>query len=354
MGENKLRFSFDKKDRKNSILIVGVGATNKHYNDIVKPESKKEMIDTFGDCQLTDSYIRALDFGASGIYVMNIEKMHDYISASSLISQFDFTYIVPIDVRLSDFYYDPTVNKNKKTYYVQQLMESLYLTGSSSTVITTDDHADLYEDIDAFINAMNKRRSDFKQNKTKLSIYRNVVFVLNNLSDTKWANVDLAAIINISSIDRYPVYKNVTNANVIFNIDTNDVTTDMAYFKKHADSSISIENLLNMDSDPSSPIKFEPTNRIQKYIFSDDIGVEKFIGRPYTSATDELILDEIIKYMDSFLGYLLIKYDIKDISSAKNVNHAGCVSIFVKMNIQPIGCVEKFEVTKIINGNNIL
>ena len=46
MGENKLRFSFDKKDRKNSILIVGVGATNKHYNDIVKPESKKEMIDT--------------------------------------------------------------------------------------------------------------------------------------------------------------------------------------------------------------------------------------------------------------------------------------------------------------------
>ena len=80
MGENKLRFSFDKKDRKNSILIVGVGATNKHYNDIVKPESKKEMIDTFGDCQLTDSYIRALDFGASGIYVMNIEKMHDYIA----------------------------------------------------------------------------------------------------------------------------------------------------------------------------------------------------------------------------------------------------------------------------------
>ena len=192
-----MRFSFDKKDRKNSILIVGVGATNKHYNDIVKPESKKEMIDTFGDCQLTDAYIRALDFGASGIYVMNIEKMHDYISASSLISQFDFTYIVPIDVRLSDFYYDPTVNKNKKTYYVQRLMESLYLTGSSSTVITTDDHADLYEDIDAFINTMNKRRSDFKQNKTKLSIYRNVVFVLNNLSDTKWANVDLAAIINI-------------------------------------------------------------------------------------------------------------------------------------------------------------
>ena len=139
-----MRFSFDKKDRKNSILIVGVGATNKHYNDIVKPESKKEMIDTFGDCQLTDSYIRALDFGASGIYVMNIEKMHDYISASYLISQFDFTYIVPIDVRLSDFYYDPTVNKNKKTYYIQRLMESLYLTGSSSTVITTDDHADLY------------------------------------------------------------------------------------------------------------------------------------------------------------------------------------------------------------------
>ena len=58
--------------------------------------------------------------------------------------------------------------------------------------------------------------------------------------------------------------------------------------------------------------------------------------------------------MDSFLGYLLIKYDIKDISSSKNVNNAGCVSIFVKMNIQPIGCVEKFEVTKIINGNNIL
>lgn len=350
-----MRFSFDKKDRKNSILIVGVGATNKHYSDIVKPESKKEMIDTFGDCPLTDSYIRALDMGATGIYVMNIEKMHDYISTSTLISQFNFTYIVPIDVRISDFYYDPTINnKNKKTYYIQCLMENLYITGSSSTVIVTDDHAGLYEDIDAFISAMDKRRQYFKLGKPEKAIYRNVIFVLNNLTYTEWANVDLAAAINTASIDKYPEYKNTKSTDVIFKIDTNDVTTDMAYFKKHADSSISIENLLNMDSDPSSPIKFEPTNRIQKYIFSDDIGVENFIGRPYTSATDELILDAIIKYMDSFLGYLLIKYDIKDISSAKNVNHAGCVSIFVKMSIQPIGCVEKFEVTKIINGNNIL
>lgn len=353
-----MHFSFNEKDRKNSMLIVGVGATNKYYGDIVKPESKQEMIDVFGDCQLTESYIRAFNAGATGIYVMNIEKMHDYISASSLISQVDFTYIAPIDVRISDFYFNPTAKSNtNKTYYIQYLMEELYRKSSQSTVIATDDKADLYEDIDAFINTMNKRRDAFKATESRQSQYRNAIFVLNNLSNSKWSNVDLAAAIITSQINKYPSFNNFNNdiaTDVIFDIDTNDITTDMAYFKKHIDTTISIENLLNMDSNPSSPIKFEPTNRIQKYIFADEIGIEDFIGRIYTDATDELILDKVIKYMDTFLGYLLIRYDIKDISSAKNMSHPGCVSIYIKMNIQPIGCVEKFEVTKIVNGNTVL
>lgn len=348
-----MRFSFDSRDFRNSILLVGIGATNKYYNDIVKPANKAEMLETFGDCDLTDAFNIAIDIGALGVYVMNIEKTHDYISASKLISSMNFTYIVPIDVKLSDFYYDPTAN-SKKVFYIQYLMKSLYYTGCNSTVIATDNHASLYEDIDTFIDAMNTIRQNFKNAQSNKAQYRNVIFVLNNLNNRNWSNVDLAAMINSTAINEYPVYGTTPDdIGVIFDIDTHDVTTDMCYFKRHVDKSISIENLLNMDSEESSPMKFEPVNRIQKHIFAGDMDMENYIGKIYTATSQDLILDSLIDYMDQYLGYLLIRYDIKDIAAKLNNNHPGCVSIMVKMNIQPIGCVEKFEVTKIINGDNV-
>ena len=348
-----MRFSFDPRDFRNSILLVGIGATNKYYNDIVKPANKAEMLEVFGDCDLTDAFNIALDIGALGIYVMNIEKPHDYISASNLISSMNFTYIVPIDVKLSDFYYDPTGN-SKKVFYIQYLMEALYSAACTSTVIATDNHASLYEDIDAFIDAMNVVRQKFKDAQTNKSQYRNIVFVLNNLNNRTWSNVDLAAMINSTAINLYPVYETTPeNIGVIFDIDTHDVTTDMCYFKRHIDNSITIENFLNLDTEASSPIKFEPVNRIQKYIFTGDMGMENYIGKIYTAASQELVLDSLIDYMDQYLGYLLIKYDINDIATKYSNNHPGCVSIMIKMAIQPIGCVEKFEVTKIINGSNV-
>ena len=46
----------------------------------------------------------------------------------------------------------------------------------------------------------------------------------------------------------------------------------------------------------------------------------------------------------------MVSYDIVDIYAESNVRTVGTTVIYIKMRIQPIGCVEKYEVTKVIHG----
>ena len=78
-----LIFDLKVNDKNNSTVIIGCGKTNKYYCDIVRPESKNEMRNVFGDCDLTDAYDMMIDMGVSDLFVINIEKVHDCISAFS-------------------------------------------------------------------------------------------------------------------------------------------------------------------------------------------------------------------------------------------------------------------------------
>ena len=59
----------------------------------------------------------------------------------------------------------------------------------------------------------------------------------------------------------------------------------------------------------------------------------------------------LIKYLNNYLNYILVSYDIVNIYAENNVETIGTTVIYIRMRIQPIGCVEKYEVTKIIHGN---
>ena len=343
-----LIFDLKVNDKNNSTVIIGCGKTNKYYCDIVRPESKNEMRNVFGDCDLTDTYDMMIDMGVSDLFVINIEKVHDYITVSQLLAGYDFSYIVPIDINLLDYYYNPS-NNAKKTYYLQYMLRQFYNI-NESTIIATDTHASMYEDIDAYINTIETNISKFKSLKTGYNDYKNIVYCANMINDVKWSNAYLAAVIATTGIDKYPTYSDTTNT-VVFDIDNHDVKADFdgVYFKKHIDNSITIENFLNLDTE-NSLAKPEFVHRIQKYIFKD-LDLTEYIGSIYNEYVKTLILEDLIKYLNNYLNYILVSYDIVNIYAENNVETIGTTVIYIRMRIQPIGCVEKYEVTKIIHGN---
>ena len=150
-------------DKHNSAVIIGCGKTNKYYCDIVKPESKHEMYEVFGDCDLTDMYSMMIDMGVEDLFVINIEKVHDYITVSQLLAGYDFSYVIPIDINLLDYYYSPS-NNAQKTYYLQYMLRQFYNV-NESTIIATDTHASMYEDIDAYLNTIESNISKSKSLK---------------------------------------------------------------------------------------------------------------------------------------------------------------------------------------------
>lgn len=332
-------------NRQNNILLIGIGETNKYLMDIVRPESVAEVKEVFGNCDLVKSYELLANMGATDIYVMNIEKKHDYLNASIFLQPYDFTYIVPIDIFLSDTFYDPMKN-GKKTYYLQYMLEQFY-ERNESVIIATDKHASLYETIDDFLSAMNKVNNDFKSAKIMNCKYENIIFVANNITAINNSNAYLAGMLETSSIDCYPAYANTASTSVVFNIDRADVSTEMAYFKKHMDNSITVENLLNLDID-ISPIKIVFIFRILKYIFRD-MDFSDFFGEFYSEYQQKQIEKKAEYYMSSYLGYILTDYSIDDIYAVESTTHPGTVDVYLKYTVQPIGCTEQYVVVKKIS-----
>lgn len=338
-------FTLETFDNQNSILLIGVGETNKYYLNIVRPETEEEVKTAFGDCDLTYCYSMLLDMGVNQnyIYVMNIDNTHDYLEAADLIRQYDFAYILPINLYISDYYNDP-LNNGAQKYYVQAIMEKFYKR-NNSYLLVTDKHASLYEDIDTYLNSMDSICSRIKnRQKEGIHSYENLVFVGNNLENIDWGNVYLAAMLSTTPIDEYPKYENNNYQNVIFDIDTHDVQSEVTYFKKHTTGEITIENLLSLDM-ALSPMKIVFIFRIQKYMFRD-MDYTSVIGKPYTTYQMSIVKDMTIKYLNSYLGWLLQSFEIKDVFAKENTIHPGTVTIYIKFSIQPVGCVERYEVVK--------
>ena len=328
-------------DKHSSILLVGIGKTNKYLMDVVQPESIEDAEHYLGESDLVDSYKAMLDIGVdiSNIYLINLETMRDYLELSQHISAYDFSYIVPIDVYVSDFFYDP-MNDGRRTYYVQYLLKSIckqYL--NHSVIIATDVQASLYEDIDAFLNDMGSKIKRLKGSKMTNEYFERLIFTGNNIQNVAYANAVLAAAISIAEINEYPDLDG-TDYKAVFDIDVTDNIEDMVFFKSHINDTITIENLLNLYTE-INPIKIFFIYRILLYI-AKELDFSKYIGSKYIPYKIKQIQQIVESYLDSILGFIITDYQINQIYATEDPYHPATVIITIKYEVSPIGCIERF------------
>lgn len=329
--------NFHIEDVHTSVLLIGVARTNKYLLQVVKPESLDEAYETFGSCPLTEAYsIVRKGHEDKDIFIMNLESLHGYLDAANILREYEFSYIVPVDVFMSDFFYDPTAN-GRRTYYVQYLLQQLQ-SNLGTAVLVTDEHASLYEDIDEFLDDMNEKLIAFKANALSTERRENLLFIANNVSGVTYGNAVAMHMILNSDVGEYPY--EVEPQKAIFDIDHTDKVNDMVYFKNHADGVMTIENLLNMYAG-ESPIKIFQNYRICIYI-GKEMDFDEEIGSVFASYKKQKILMDASALLNSFQGTLLEDYYIDDVYAEEDYSRPGTVKIVLKYGIRPIGCTERF------------
>lgn len=335
------------KDRSN-IIIMGKAETARNNCEIFKPRSVEDARKIYGNSDLSDAYELAHDLNTENIYTVNCYNLTDYIETLDKLVHYNFTYIVPINLFLSDMFYDPVKKENR--YFANFFIEMLNDTESLSTVIFTERHASLFDDIDHFVFTMKSTLAEYKYNtntnlKTPniLQDYGNdLIFVLNNLEKVEHSNVALASML----ANRYPSnYPEEINITPVFDINKRDVKEyDMAYFKtNYITKETSIDNLINLRSDVD----------IYKNVVIDDViktiiktlDFNSFKGKLYNLYTKIQLDNQVKTTMDNLKGKLFKDYEIINIGFTNMTATSGYV--YVELSITPYG---SFEAVNIVMG----
>lgn len=320
-------------DRNHNMLILGKSET--------RAAGQLQYFETISACEkfygnnstIASCFRAAKTIGVTDVFTVSFSTYTDLMNIVQLLQQYEFTYIAPVDILTSEYYNNPYRN-NKRTYYLQYLMEQID-GKTDSTFLVTDKHASLYEDIDAFINDMSEIVFRFKNSFTKNSIRANCIFVDNNLERYKWANVILAAMLCISDIPEYPVYDNLGPA--IFDIDSADTTDEQVYFKNNTLIPTSVENLLNLAD--RHLIKIVVINKILKYI-ARNMDFSEFIGKLYTPYQRTAIQKKLQQYLNLWNGWIIYRYTIDSITSKAFSD--GTVHITMRYTVWPKGTTEAY------------
>lgn len=320
----------------NSILIVGKGSTDYGLNDIIKPSNSWEMSNLFGDSELTNAYTDAIRSGAENVFVMNCYKTTDFIDAIDFIKNYNFAYITPIGINISDTFYSTAYKKQMYfgEYYLKEL--SNY---TSSLIIFTDEYAGLYENIDHYLNDMHVKIDDFKEQcHYILTNYgRNIAFCLNNLKNKSYANVILASKLSQATIGNYP---DGVSYEAIFEIDEEDIYIDeIAYFKNNVHVDTSIENLKNFRTN-SDANKIIPIDMVIKHI-ERTLDTSFVLGKLYSQHVKMTLYDYIDLFFRKLMGVSIDNYAINGISFVPTDKFAGYM--IVDIDIYPLNSLEKIN-----------
>ena len=331
--------NFQSIDKYRSTLLIGIGQTNRYLKEIVKPDYTAEAREIFGDCDLVDMYeFLAEGFEDRDIFLLNLENQHDYLTIAYLLDNYDFAYIVPIDIYLSDSYLDP-LNNGRRTYYLQSVIERA-TRNNDTTFIVTDKHASLYQDVDLYLEDMEKAETQFRNNEETSLVRENLIFVANNLVSISWGNVVLARMFLLTDGNEYPVIDSYLKT--VFRIDFTDNVNSMAYFQTHVDFTTTIENLLNFGAE-KTPTKIVTVYRICLYIkYALEEECNKYIGTPYSPYKAQQIESVVTNLLESLIGSYLIAYEIIDVYPEENPYHAGTVDVILRYSIWPVGCAERY------------
>ena len=328
---------------KKNILIIGEARTEKKRLEILNPKNDSEAITYYGDSDLYNAYKEAYRITRdNNIYTLNTYYNTDVIEALDLILQYDFSYIVPTSFFISDFFINPKTEI--KTSYLAFYLSELAKVNSFSTIIATDRHASLYEDIDDYIYEMRDIAEDLcSTNSARFDEFgNNTIFVLNNFRDIEFSNVVLAAIMSQVKYAEHPMQLDEFYYKLVYDLDYHDVMSrDITYFKHNLyEQNITIDNFYNLRT-TFDEYKIVMIDETIKELYRR-IDLDEYKGRLYTPYIKLMIESKLKKYLEDATGSLIKDYKIKKIEFVKTDKSSGYINI--ELFVMPYGSVEYLKV----------
>ena len=319
----------------NSILLVGLGTNKFKLNEIVETTDLDYIKNNFGanSCFFKASVL-AEKFGQNhDLYILNLDTWEDIKYQEEILLDLNFDYIVPLDLYIDDSYYDRYYQK--KLTYSQLILLLLHKT--VTTMVLTGPHAKDYENLDAFLNSETERLNNVEYRFDNLR-KNGMIYVANILANYTYANVILATMLANTDYGEYPSSSILESP--VFDIDYSDVSNRMVYFKSNYLTGTTVENLVNFDKNYIT--RLVPVYKIIKYFYFHRADLDKFIGLAYTEYRKLKIQEELFKFLDSLVGWIIYKYELISITVVSN--EYGSVDILLKYNIWPKFTTEKYTI----------
>lgn len=344
VSSNIVSYEIQNINNSKKILLAGKASSSLKAREILSPSNKEEALSLYGEADLYEAYCLLYDLGISNIYTVNCFADSDYIRLMDKLIHYDFDYFVPINLYLSDKFYNPIVNDNQ--YYASYFLNQLDTVNSLTTVLMTERHASLYEDFDQFSISMLTIENDFinSYSLTKSSLLdkygNNLNFVYNTLENIPFANVVLGALYCTRNYAEY--FNSLKNVSVVLDLDSNDLAGSRAmYFKYNSyKDDITIENTFN----------FRKTNDIYSNALIDDVikrvikevDLSEYKGKLYNPYIAMQIEMDTKRKLSNLKGKLFKNFNIEKISFKKVDKTSGY--IVVDYSIKPYGTLEDINI----------
>lgn len=330
--QNKLEL-----DLNNSILIIGKASSNNLSGELIRAKNIDDIKNAYGESDLAKAaqYVLSLK---DEVYLYNTYESEHYIDIVKKFNHYDFNYIVPIGINITDQFYNKYLNK-KMTYaefYLDNLPQD-----SNSIIIMTDKHAELYEDMDDYMLTTENNLFNIKTNAQDIdsSKWTNLVFVCNMLTNVEYSNVVLATQLAITRPGKYP--QDITHT-ASYDYDTFDIASnDICYYKNNLlNRYTSVENLVNMRNN-DDVYKSILIDIVLKYI-KRNLKLDKYRGTSFNSYTKIQIANDIKRFMNPISGDIIKNYNIKSINFVLTGPNVG--NVLIEMEITPRGTFESLQV----------
>ena len=315
-----------------TILIIGSSKESNKRCVVEQYDRIEDVIKDYGkDSDFAEAFKTIVKYRVDDVYLVNMKTITDFKDILRQIEHSEFTYICPISIMLRDSYQD-SFNLLESQSYVNQLSLACYR--NDSRIIMTDNHASLYEDMDAFNADYREQIANFATIRNKNRILENVIVVANNLKESKYGNIVLASSLSISEPNEYPF---ILEDEAIFLFDFADMLPNLVYFKNNFRTGVTVENLVNLSSD--NPNKSVLVMRIISLIIKE-LHFEEYIGKKFRPYFLTKIKEKARKVFDSFVGYLIYGYDIDDVEYVDD--KSGAVNIVIRYTLYPLFTIESY------------
>ena len=321
----------------NSILLIGEGKTTYGINKIMEQHSEKLVKNLYGEnSDLVQAFLLAKKIGVEKIYLANVKTNTSCIDIMQSAKQYNFTYIVPINIRFSDKVYNRQLNR--KLTYTEVFMK-IICAFTESILVMTDNHASLYETIDDYLDDMFLKIENFKTEAfSVLENGRQLWFVANNLSNTKFANVILAAVMCVNQLPEYPTYD---FSDAIFDIDANDIGhNELIYFKNNMHTFTTVENFVNFHNEQNA-YKIALIDMTIREL-NNRLDLSYFSGKLFNNQLKLKLKSILQDFLNAQKGKLIRDYKIISIDSYLTTDHY--YVIVNRFKILPMNSLEEVDI----------